>query len=148
MQAADSWEKLSDALLGPFERDIIDGLTGAYRALEPRIEIAYKRALEGAGDFPLQRLLILRQQLEGELQTMRLPPQLQQVVNQALLEGQQASDFWALAELNKVKQEARNLTPDQAAAVFSDAIADPTTILSPGLGWRVEPTSSGRTPPP
>lgn len=133
MQAADSWEKLSDALLGPFERDIIDGLTGAYRALEPRIEVAYKRALEGAGDFPLQRLLILRQQLEQELQTMTLPPQLRQVVNQALLDGQQAADFWALAELNKVKQEARNLTPDQATAVFADAIADPTTILSPGM---------------
>lgn len=133
MQAADSWEQLSDALLGPFEQDIIDGLTGAYRALEPRIEVAYKRALEGAGDFPLQRLLILRQQLEQELQTMTLPPQLRQTVNQALLDGQKAADFWALAELNKVKQEASNLTPDQAAAVFADAVTDPTSILSPGM---------------
>ena len=33
MEPADSWEKLSDALLGPFERDIINGLTGAYRAM-------------------------------------------------------------------------------------------------------------------
>lgn len=133
MQAADSWEKLSDALLGPFERDIIDGLTGAYRALEPRIEVAYKRALEGADDFPLQRLLILRQQLEQELQTMTLPPQLRQTVNQALLDGQKAADFWALAELNKVKQEASKLTPDQAAAVFADAVTDPAAILSPGM---------------
>jgi len=133
MEPADSWEKLSDALLGPFEREIIEGLTGAYRALEPRIEIAYKRALEGAGDFPLQRLLILRQQLEQELQTMTLPPQLRQVVNQALLDGQKAADFWALAELNKVKQEARNLTSEQAAQVLADAVNDPAAILSPGM---------------
>ncbi|NBQ38004.1 MAG: hypothetical protein EBU42_10875, partial [Synechococcus sp.] len=133
MDAADSWERLSDALLGPFERDIINGLTDAYRSLEGRIEIAYKRALSGGNDMPLRQLLILRQQLEQELQTMRLPPELQQVVNQALLDGQQASDFWALAELNKVKQEAMRLNPEQAAAVFADAIADPTAILTPAM---------------
>lgn len=133
MDAADSWERLSDALLGPFERDIINGLTDAYSSLEGRIEIAYKRALSGGNDMPLRQLLILRQQLEQELQTMRLPPQLQQVVNQALLDGQQASDFWALAELNKVKQEAMRLNPEQAAAVFADAIADPTAILTPAM---------------
>lgn len=133
MDAADSWERLSDALLGPFERDIINGLTDAYRSLEGRIEIAYKRALDGGNAMPLRQLLILRQQLEQELQTMRLPPQLQQVVNQALLDGQKAADFWALAELNKVKQQARDLNPEQAAAVFSDAIADPTAILTPAM---------------
>jgi len=133
MDAADSWERLSDALLGPFERDIINGLTDAYSSLEGRIEIAYKRALSGGNDMPLRQLLILRQQLEQELQTMRLPPQLQQVVNQALLDGQKASDFWALAELNKVKQEAMRLNPEQAAAVFADAIADPTAILTPAM---------------
>jgi SPP1 gp7 family putative phage head morphogenesis protein len=133
MEAADSWEQLSDALLGPFERDIIDGLTGAYRSLEGRIEIAYKRSLQGGSDTPLRQLLVLRQQLEQELQTMRLPADLQQVVNQALLDGQKSADFWALAELNKVKQEARKLTPEQAAQVFADATNDSELLLTPAM---------------
>ena len=133
MEAADSWERLSNALLGPFERDIIDGLTGAYRSLEGRIEIAYKRSLEGGSETPLRQLLVLRQQLEQELQTMRLPADLQQVVNQALLDGQKSADFWALAELNKVKQEARKLTPEQAAQVFADATSDSELLLSPAM---------------
>lgn len=133
MEPADSWEKLSDALLGPFERDIINGLTGAYRAMEPRIEQAFKRSLEGGSALPLQRLLILRQQLGQELGVMRLPPELAQRVNQALLDGQVSSDFWALAELNKVKQAARNLTPEQAAQAFADASTDPSLLLGPGM---------------
>lgn len=133
MDPADSWEKLSDALLGPFEREIIDGLTGAYRAMEPRIEQAFKRSLQGGSDLPLQRLLILRQQLGQELSAMRLPPELAQTVNQALLDGQVSSDFWALAELNKVKQAARDLTPEQAAQAFANASTDPSLILGPGM---------------
>ena len=133
MEPADSWEKLSDALLGPFERDIINGLTGAYRAMEPRIAQAFKRSLEGGSALPLQRLLILRQQLGQELGVMRLPPELAQRVNQALLDGQVSSDFWALAELNKVKQEARNLTPEQAAQAFANASTDPSLLLGPGM---------------
>lgn len=133
MDPADSWEKLSDALLGPFEREIIDGLIGAYRAMEPRIEQAFKRSLDGGSAMPLQRLLILRQQLGQELSAMRLPPELAQTVNQALLDGQVSSDFWALAELNKVKQEARNLTPEQAAQAFANASTDPSLILGPGM---------------
>ena len=133
MEPADSWEKLSDALLGPFERDIIDGLTGAYRAMEPRIEQAFKRSLDGGSAMPLQRLLILRQQLGQELGAMRLPPELAQTVNQALLDGQVSSDFWALAELNKVKQEVNKLTPEQAAQAFADASTDPSLILGPGM---------------
>lgn len=133
MEPADSWEKLSDALLGPFEREIINGLTGAYRAMEPRIEQAFKRSLDGGSELPLQRLLILRQQLGQELGAMRLPPELAQVVNQALLDGQVSSDFWALAELNRVKQEARNLTPEQAAQAFANASTDSSLILSPAM---------------
>ena len=133
MEPADSWEKLSDALLGPFEREIIDGLTGAYRAMEPRIEQAFKRSLDGGSAMPLQRLLILRQQLGQELSAMRLPPELAQTVNQALLDGQVSSDFWALAELNKVKQEARSLTPEQAAQAFANASTDPSLLLGPGM---------------
>jgi len=133
MQAADSWEKLSDALLGPFERDIINGLTGAYRAMEPRIEQAFKRSLDGGSAMPLQRLLILRQQLGQELSALRLPPELAQTVNQALLDGQVSSDFWALAELNKVKQEASKLTPEQAAQVFANATTDADLLLGPGM---------------
>lgn len=133
MEAAESWEKLSDALLGPFEQQIIDGLTGAYRALEGRIETAYKQALEGAGDFPLQRLLVLRQQLEQQLKGLQLPLALQQSVDAALLDGQRSAYFWAMAELNKVKEQASTLSSDQAAALFADAITDPTTLLSPGM---------------
>jgi len=133
MEAAESWEKLSDALLGPFEQQIVDGLTGAYRALEGRIETAYKQALEGAGDFPLQRLLVLRQQLEQQLKGLQLPPALQQSVDAALLNGQRSAYFWAMAELNKVKEQASTLSSDQAAALFADAITDPTTLLSPGM---------------
>ena len=133
MDPADSWEKLGNALLGPFEREIIDGLTGAYRAMEPRIEQAFKRNLEGGSALPLQRLLILRQQLGQELSALQLPPDLAQVVNQALLDGQVSSDFWALAELNRVKQEARNLTPEQAAQAFATASSNPELLLGPGM---------------
>jgi SPP1 gp7 family putative phage head morphogenesis protein len=62
-----------------------------------------------------------------------LPPELAQRVNQALLDGQASSDFWALAELNKVKQAARNLTPEQAAQAFADASTDPSLLLGPGM---------------
>lgn len=133
MNPADSWEKLSDALLGPFERDIIDGLTGAYRAMEPRIEQAFKRSLDTGNDTALRQLLILRQQLGQELSAMRLPPELAQTVNQALLDGQVSSDFWALAEMNRVKQEARKLSPEEAAQAFANATNDADLLLSPAM---------------
>ena len=133
MDPADSWEKLSDALLGPFEREIIDGLTGAYRALEPKIEQAFKRSLAGGSDMPLRQLLFLRQELEQELSGMRLPPNLAQVVNQSLLDGQKAADFWALAEMNKAKQAAKKLTPEQAAELFANATNDTELLLTPSM---------------
>ena len=133
MEPADSWEKLSDALLGPFEREIIDGLTGAYRALEPKIEQAFKRSLAGGSDMPLRQLLFLRQELEQELSGMRLPPNLAQVVNQSLLDGQKAADFWALAEMNKAKQAAKKLTPEQAAELFANATNDTELLLTPSM---------------
>ena len=133
MEPADNWEKLSDALLGPFEREIIDGLTGAYRALEPKIEQAFKRSLSGGSDMPLRQLLFLRQELEQELSAMRLPPNLAQVVNQSLLDGQKAADFWALAEMNKAKQVAKKLTPEQAAELFANATNDTELLLTPSM---------------
>lgn len=133
MDAAASWERLSDALLGPYEQDIVEGLTGAYRALEGRIEVAYKRAAEGADTFPLRRLLLLREQLEQELSAMQLPPTLRQTVNQALLDGQQSADFWALAEIRKVQQEAKDLTPQQLVELFGQAGSNPDLILSPAM---------------
>lgn len=133
MDPADSWEQLSDALLGPFEREIIDGLTSAYRALEPKIEQAFKRSLSGGSDMPLRQLLFLRQELEQELSALRLPPNLAQVVNQSLLDGQKAADFWALAEMNKAKQAAKKLTPEQAAEVFANATNDTELLLTPSM---------------
>ena len=133
MEPADSWETLSDALLGPFEREIIVGLTSAYRALEPKIEQAYKRSLSGGSDMPLRQLLFLRQELEQELSALRLPPNLAQVVNQSLLDGQQAADFWALAEMNKAKQAAKKLTPEQAAELFANATNDTELLLTPSM---------------
>jgi SPP1 gp7 family putative phage head morphogenesis protein len=133
MDAAASWERLSDALLGPYEQDIVEGLTGAYRALEGRIEVAYKRAAEGADTFPLRRMLLLREQLEQELSAMQLPPTLRQSVNQALLDGQQSADFWALAEIRKVQQEATDLSPQQMVELFGQAGSNPDLILSPAM---------------
>ena len=133
MDPADSWERLGNALLGPFERDIIDGLTGAYRAMEPRIEQAFKRSLDTGNDTALKQLLILRQQLGQELSAMQLPPELAQTVNQALLDGQVSSDFWALAEMNRVKQEARKLSPEEAAQAFANATDDADLLLSPAM---------------
>ena len=132
MDPADSWERLGNALLGPYERDILDGLTGAYRALEGRIETAYKRAADGASTLPLQRLLILREQLGQELGALKLPPDLQPVVNQALRAGQQAADYWALAELRRVAQNAPKSVED-ALGQLSQAASNADAILSPGM---------------
>lgn len=133
MEAADSWDRLSTALIGPFERDIVQGLTEAYGALEGRIETAYKKALADGSTFPLKRLLLLREQLGQELGALQLPPALQVMVNQALIAGQQAADFWALAELNKVKQTGQNLNPDAAVALLEQASSNAEAILSPAM---------------
>jgi SPP1 gp7 family putative phage head morphogenesis protein len=132
MDPADSWERLGNALLGPYERDILDGLTGAYRALEGRIETAYKRAADGASAMPLQRLLILREQLGQELGALKLPPDLQPVVNQALRAGLKAGDFWALAELRRVAQNAP-ANAEEALGQLSQAARNAEAILSPGM---------------
>lgn len=133
MDPADSWDRLSTALIGPFERDIVQGLADAYGALEGRIETAYKRALNGADAFPLKRLLLLREQLGQELGALQLKPELQAVVNQALVAGQQAADYWALAELRRVQQQAQGLTADQAAQLLANAATNPEAILSPAM---------------
>lgn len=132
MDPADSWERLGNALLGPYERDILDGLTGAYRALEGRIETAYKRAADGASTMPLQRLLILREQLGQELGALKLPPDLQPVVSKALRAGQQAADYWALAELRRVAQNAP-VNAEEALGQLSQAASNAEAILSPGM---------------
>ena len=100
-----SWERLADALEGPFEGEILDGLLSAYRAMEPRIEQAYKRAAMGAGDFPLRRMLTLRAELGEGLADLKLSPALKVKVDQALATGQTASDLWAMAALQKVAPE-------------------------------------------
>jgi len=133
MDPAESWERLSNALLGPYERDIVEGLTGAYRALEGRIETAYKRAQEGGDVFPLRRLLILREQLGQELQTLRLPPELQLTVAKALLDGRQAGGLWGLAQLNSVQQQATAQSTEQVAELFASATANPEGILTPAM---------------
>ena len=133
MDPADSWDRLSTALIGPFERDIVQGLTDAYGALEGRIEAAYKRALDGGDVFPLKRLLLLREQLGQELGALRLKPELHAVVNQALIAGQQAADYWALAELRKTQQQAQGLNAEQAAQLLADAVTNPEAILSPAM---------------
>ncbi|MFZ9559242.1 MAG: minor capsid protein [Vulcanococcus sp.] len=132
MEPADSWERLSDALLGPYERDILGGLTGAYRSLEGRIETAFKRAAEGASTMPLQRLLILREQLGQELGALRLPPDLQPVVSQALRAGQQAADYWALAELRRVAQNAP-ASAEEAIAQLNQTASNAEAILTPAM---------------
>lgn len=133
MEPADSWDRLSTALIGPFEREIVTGLTEAYGALEGRIETAYKRALADGSTFPLKRLLLLREQLGQELGALQLKPELQAIVNQALVAGQQAADYWALAELRQVRQGARNLDADAAAALLESATSNPEAILSPAM---------------
>ena len=102
MISSASWERLADALEGSFEDEILDGLLSAYRAMEPRIEQAYKRAAMGAGDFPLRRLLTLRAELGEGLADLKLSPALKARVDQALAAGQTASDLWAMAALQKV----------------------------------------------
>ena len=101
MTAGDSWEKLSDAIDGPFERDIIDGLVNGYKALEPRIERAYKKAVLGAGEYPLRRLLTLRQELGLQLSGLQVSGTSQKKILNALAEGQKAADEWAKAGLYK-----------------------------------------------
>lgn len=133
MDPAESWDRLSTALLGPYEQDIVEGLTGAYRALEGRIETAYKRAQEGGDVMPLQRLLILREQLGQELQALRLPPELQATVTKALLDGQQAGGLWGLAELNRVQQNAPTQNTEQLAQLFASATTNPEAILTPAM---------------
>ncbi len=115
---ADSWERLGDALEGPFERDVLNGLLDAYKAMEPRIEEAYKRALTGAGAFPLRRLLALREELGEGLKELKLPPSLQTKVTEALATGQAASDFWAASILQKVSEGENDFS-----AVLSPAMA-------------------------
>ena len=101
MTAGDSWERLSDAIDGPFERDIIDGLVNGYKALEPRIERAYKKAVLGAGEYPLRRLLTLRQELGQQLSGLQVSGTSQKKILKALAEGQKAADEWAKAGLYK-----------------------------------------------
>ena len=101
MTAGDSWEKLSDAIDGPFERDIVDGLVNGFKALEPRIELAYKKAVLGAGEYPLRRLLTLRQELGQQLSGLQVSGTSQKKIVKALAEGQKAADEWAKAGLYK-----------------------------------------------
>ena len=101
MTAGDSWEKLSDAIDGPFERDIVDGLVNGFKALEPRIELAYKKAVLGAGEYPLRRLLTLRQELGQQLSGLQVSGTSQKKILKALAEGQKAADEWAKAGLYK-----------------------------------------------
>lgn len=133
MEPADSWDRLSTALIGPFERDIVQGLTEAYGALEGRIEAAYKRALADGNTFPLKRLLLLREQLGQELGALQLSPELQVIVNQALTAGQQAADYWALAELRRLQQSARQLDPEAAVALLAGAASNAEALLSPAM---------------
>ena len=103
MNTEDSWDKLTDALVGTYEEDILDGLIGAYQSLEARVEAAYKASQrQGASKFPLQRLLTLRKELEQQLATMQLPKELSRKVEKALADGQQAADYWAAIEINKI----------------------------------------------
>ena len=133
MDPAQSWERLSTAISGPFERTITGALVGAYRSLEQRIEIAYKVALEGGSEIPLQRFLILREQLGEILTGLRLPPELQSFVADSLKDGQQAGDLWALAQLGTVQKEAERLGIQQAAQLFADGATDPQAILTPAM---------------
>ena len=40
MDPAQSWGRLASALIGPYEREIVGALVGAYQSLEGRIEVA------------------------------------------------------------------------------------------------------------
>ena len=133
MDPAQSWGRLASALIGPYEREIVGALVGAYQSLEGRIEVAYKRALDDGSTFPLQRLLLLRDELGRELNGLALPPELQQTITRSLADGQLASDYWALAELNSVQQQAQQLGTEQAAQLFADAATNPEAILSPAM---------------
>jgi SPP1 gp7 family putative phage head morphogenesis protein len=133
MDPAQSWGRLASALIGPYEREIVGALVGAYQSLEGRIEVAYKRALDDGSTFPLQRLLLLRDELGRELNGLALPPELQQTITRSLADGQLASDYWALAELNRVQQQAQQLGTEQAAQLFADAATNPEAILSPAM---------------
>ena len=126
------WEKLSDALTGSFQKDLVGGLLDAYKATEGKIEAAYKRAISdlGAGQIPLQRMLILRTELEEGLKTLELPKNLQVKINRVLAEGKLSADYWALAELNDVKKTASNVKGlEDLAERFKDA----DSVLSPAM---------------
>jgi SPP1 gp7 family putative phage head morphogenesis protein len=133
MEPAESWGRLASALIGPYEREIVGALVGAYQSLEHRIEVAYKRALDDGSTFPLQRLLLLRDELGRELNGLALPPELQQTITRGLADGQLAADYWAMAELNRVQQQAQRQGIQQAAQLFADAASNPEAILSPAM---------------
>ena len=129
MNPADSWERLGNALLGPYERDILGGITAAYEAMQPKIEQFYKRAYEGDGQtFPLRRALLLKEELNGVLTGMKLPPDLAERIDRSLSDAQRASDIWARQEIGIKQAEAQQLVKAAELAMAETGAKLPAAI--------------------